>query len=211
MPIETIIGFSTLICIAASSPGPNVLAIISYTLRHGVRGAALAILGNLLALFLIASAAAFGVAGLLKMFPDAFTVTKCAGAIYLIWVGWKVFRSSFGSMLNVAPDEEENSEDVSIVLKTLLISLSNPKSILFLSAVFPAFLDPATSIALQFVVMFVIVIGIVCAVHAFYALVALRVRSKLISKSGKIWTARIAGLSFGGLGLGLLVDAARLR
>lgn len=209
MPIEAIIGFSTLIAIAASSPGPNVLAVISHALWLGVRGAALAILGNLLALFLIAGAAAFGVGGLLKMFPDALTVMKFAGAIYLVCVGWNTFRSSFGPASNVALDEEANSADVQIVLNTLLISLSNPKSVLFLSAVFPAFLDRSASIAPQFVVMFAIIIGIVCTVHASYALVALRMRSRLIGKSGNKWTARIAGLSFAGLGVGLLADAAR--
>lgn len=211
MRTEAIIGFATLIGIATCSPGPNVLAVISHALRYGVRGAALAILGNLLALFLVASAAAFGVGGLIKMFPDAFTVMKLAGAIYLIWIGWKTFRSSFGMTSNAAPDEQLNSEDVSIVLKTLLVSLSNPKSILFLSAVFPTFLDPSASIASQFAIMFAIIIGIVGTVHACYAFVALRMRSRLISKEGKRWTARIAGLSFAGLGMGLLADAARPR
>lgn len=211
MRIETIIGFATLIAIATCSPGPNVLAVISQALRSGIRGAALAILGNLLALLLVASAAAFGIGSLIKMFPDAFTVMKLAGAFYLIWVGWSALRSSFGSGSSMVPEEGLNPGDAAIVLKTLLISLSNPKSVLFLSAVFPTFLDPSLSIAPQFAIMFAIIIGIVGAVHASYALLALRVRSKLISETGKRWTQRIAGLSFAGLGMGLLADAVRPR
>lgn len=211
MRIETIIGFATVIAIATCSPGPNVLAVISQALRHGLRGAALAILGNLLALFLVASAAAFGVGGLIRMFPDAFTVMKLAGALYLIWVGWSALRSSFGPAAGAVPDDRPDSRNVAIVLRTLLISLSNPKSVLFLSAVFPTFLDPSVSIAPQFAVMFAIIIGIVGAVHSSYALVALRMRSRLVSPAGKQWTQRIAGLSFAGLGVGLLIDAARTR
>jgi homoserine/homoserine lactone efflux protein len=211
MRTEAIIGFATLIGIATCSPGPNVLAVISQALRHGLRGAALAILGNLLALLLVASAAAFGIGGLIKAFPDAFTVMKLAGALYLIWVGWSALRASFGPAAGAVPEDGPDAGEAAIVLKTLLISLSNPKSVLFLSAVFPTFLDPSAAIAPQFAIMFAIIIAIVGAVHSSYAFVALRMRSRLISQAGKRWTQRIAGLSFAGLGLGLLVDAARTR
>ena len=211
MRTEIIISFAAVIGMATCSPGPNVLAVISQALRHGFRGAVLAILGNLLALFLVASAAAFGVGGLIKMFPSAFTVMKIAGALYLIWIGWAAFRSSFSAPSAGGPDASSPQDAASIILKTLLVSLSNPKSVLFLSAVFPTFLDPSAPVLPQFTIMFAVIIGIVTTVHTSYALLALRMRSRLVGDTGRRWTARISGLSFAGLGLGLLADATRLR
>jgi len=212
MRFELLLSFASLIAVASCSPGPNVLAVITNALRHGRRGAALAIAGNLCALFLIAGTAALGVGGLLKAFPDAYTVMKLAGAAYLLWVGAKLLRASTGEIPSLPDDFGQTgggTSSRSILLQASLVSLSNPKSIIFLSAAFPAFLDPDAAIAPQFAAMFATIIVVVGCVHASYAMLALRMRAKLIGARGRRWTARLAGLSFAGLGVGLFADALR--
>jgi homoserine/homoserine lactone efflux protein len=211
MGVQSWLGFAALIAIATCSPGPNVLTVITNALRHGWRGAGLAITGNLVALFVIALAAALGTGAVLRAFPSAYQAMKLAGAAYLIWVGINLLRVSFSAIerLELDPEEASHRADLSIVLHSLLVSLSNPKSILFLSAVFPSFLDHAAPIAPQFAVMFVTIIAIVGLIHASYAAVSLRLRARLLGAGGRRWMGRVAGFSFAGLGVGLAADAAR--
>ena len=212
MSIEAFLGFVGVVVLAAVAPGPNIVAVVSNALRYGLRGAAFAITGNLIALFLVAGTAAFGLGSLLRAFPDLATMMKLAGATYLIWVGWRALRTSFSSVSAPAGTETNLPEEArSIVAKAMLISLSNPKSVLFVSSVFPAFLNPSANIASQFMTMLIILLAIVCIVHSGYAVLAMGMRSRLQSSRGVRWIARASGLSFIALGLGLFVDALRVR
>jgi threonine/homoserine/homoserine lactone efflux protein len=75
--------------------------------------------------------------------------------------------------------------------------------------VFPAFLDTAYPLELQFTIMFMTIVGIVAAVHGVYACLALRMRQQLLSIKARRWMARFSGLSFLGFGAALAVDSQR--
>lgn len=209
MADASLITFAGLIFVASCTPGPNVLATVTNALSFGMRGAGLAVIGNLAALLMVAAAAAFGVGSLARLFPDAFTIVKLAGAAYLIYVGIAAIRASFAA--NLPQPEEAQTPASGIILRTMLISLSNPKSVLFLSAAFPAFIDPGRSILPQFAAMFAVLVAVVGLVHTGYALLALRVRGQLLTEAGRRWTGRVAGISFAGIGLGMAVEAIRHR
>lgn len=91
----------------------------------------------------------------------------------------------------------------------MLISYSNPKSILFLSAVFPAFLDNQESLSLQFIIMFMTIICIVSVIHGSYAMLAMRMRTGLIGVRARKLMARISGATFLGFGVGFVYDAQK--
>lgn len=205
--------FASIITLASISPGPNVLAVIVNTVNKGVRGALFTIIGNLIALFTIALVAAIGVGALIQSMPSVFSVMKIAGGAYLVWMGLKMLKSSFSPMATInSTSSEATSQAVrplSLIVQAMLISYSNPKSILFLSAVFPAFLSSAYSAIPQFGIMFLTIICIVSLIHGSYAILTLRLKGYLVSGRTRQWMSRMTGLSFIGFGTGFIVDSQR--
>jgi threonine/homoserine/homoserine lactone efflux protein len=207
--------FSSIILLASISPGPNVVAVIVQALESGFKGAAYTILGNLIALFTIALAAAVGVGTLLQAAPDVFSVMKLAGGAYLAWMGIKMLNNSFKKIPSIdlnsglhSARKQVNSRR-SLIVKAMLISYSNPKSILFLSAVFPAFLVQGEPVPLQFTVMFMTIITMVVFIHGSYGLLALRMKDRLVSVKARKLMSRLSGISFLGFGCGFMYDAQK--
>ncbi|WP_438464144.1 LysE family translocator [Marinomonas sp. PE14-40] len=106
-------------------------------------------------------------------------------------------------------EQEEQISKRSLIIKAMLISYSNPKSILFLSAVFPAFLNQSQAVPVQFGIMFMSIILIVSSIHAAYALLALRMKSRLVGAKSRRIMARLSGISFLGFGCGFMYDAQK--
>ncbi|WP_189438816.1 LysE family translocator [Pseudovibrio japonicus] len=204
MTFETWALFALTITVASISPGPNVLIVIVNTLKFGAKGALFTIVGNLVCLFCVALLAAIGVGTMIQMTPIAFTIMKLVGGSYLAWMGFKIIRSSFSQQtaLSIEHFTCENSVPASYVLafQAFLVSASNPKSILFLTAVFPQFLDLNAPITSQFSIMFATIIGLVLIIHGAYAVLATNLRNRPMSKKLRNWMARFTGTTFIGLG-----------
>ncbi len=149
-------------------PGPNSMYVLSVAARRGVRagyqGACGVFLGD--AILMVLSAA--GVASLLKASPALFYVVKYIGAAYLSWIGLQMLRGALRSWRarkagesveqNAAPADESHP-----FKKALIISLLNPKAILFFISFFIQFVDPHYALP---VVSFV-VLGLVCQICSF--------------------------------------------
>ncbi|WP_296223294.1 leucine efflux protein LeuE [Ralstonia sp. UBA689] len=149
-------------------PGPNSMYVLSVAARRGVRagyqGACGVFLGD--AILMVLSAA--GVASLLKASPALFYVVKYIGAAYLAWIGLQMLRGALRSWRarkagesveqNAAPADESHP-----FKKALIISLLNPKAILFFISFFIQFVDPHYALP---VVSFV-VLGLVCQICSF--------------------------------------------
>ena len=125
-------------------PGPNSLYVMSVASRWGVaagyRGACGIFLGDTILMVLSAT----GVASLLQTTPALFMVLKYAGAAYLAWVGIGLLRSAFANWRSAAPDTPQAPIDASRPFRmALVISLMNPKAILFFVSFFIQFVDPA--------------------------------------------------------------------
>ncbi|MDM4723152.1 leucine efflux protein LeuE [Micromonospora sp. WMMA1363] len=130
-------------------PGPNSLFVLSTAARRGVgtgyRAAAGVFLGDGVLMFLSAA----GVASLLKAYPPLFLLVKYAGAAYLGYVGLNMLRGAWRRWRTrndpAAPrliDAADPAEMRSPFRKALLISLLNPKAILFFVSFFIQFVDP---------------------------------------------------------------------
>ena len=143
-------------------PGPNSLYVMSVASRLGVaagyRGACGIFVGDMILMIL----ATTGAASLLRATPELFLVIKYAGAGYLAWLGLSLLRRSFASW---KPRGEESGETTppdpnasSPVRTALMISLMNPKAILFFVSFFIQFVDPSYAWpGLSFVILGIIV------------------------------------------------------
>ena len=124
-------------------PGPNSLYVMSVASRWGVaagyRGACGVFVGDAILMLLSAG----GAASLLKTTPALFLVIKYAGAAYLAWVGIGLLRSAFAMWRGHGDNTAAPPPDASRPFRAaLLISLMNPKAILFFVSFFIQFVDP---------------------------------------------------------------------
>ncbi len=97
----------------------------------------------------------------------------------------------------------ESASRKELFLQAFVISASNPKSILFLTAVFPQFLNVEAAIVPQFAIMFATIIGLVSFIHGVYAFAAVSLRERPLGQRVRRWLARVTGATFIGLGAGV--------
>lgn len=118
-------------------PGPGNLALVTSTSKGGVAGGLAATLGVIVGDQVLMWSAVAGVAALLAAYPDAFHVVQWAGAVYLAWLGAKMLLAKPGDapVLHITAGH--------YLRQALMITLLNPKAILFYMAFFPLFVDPA--------------------------------------------------------------------
>ena len=118
-------------------PGPGNLALITSTGKGGIRGGLGATLGVIAGDQVLLWAAVAGVSAVMLAYPTAFHAVQWAGAAYLSWMGFKMLRARAGDapILHITTGH--------YFRQALLITLLNPKAIVFYMAFFPLFVDPA--------------------------------------------------------------------
>ncbi|MEU4090901.1 leucine efflux protein LeuE [Streptomyces sp. NPDC026673] len=130
-------------------PGPNSLYTLSVAARRGVRTAYRAALGVFIGDTVLMTASAAGVAGLLTTNPVLFGIVKYAGAGYLAWIAlgmaraaWAMWRSRGAEPVAADSAAEAVADAEQPFRRALVISLLNPKAILFFISFFVQFVDP---------------------------------------------------------------------
>lgn len=118
-------------------PGPGNLALVTSTSKGGIRGGLAATLGVIVGDQVLMWLAVAGVAALLAAYPAAFHVVQWLGAAYLAWLGFRMLRARQGDapVLQIRTGQYAR--------QAFLITLLNPKAIVFYMAFFPLFVDPA--------------------------------------------------------------------
>jgi leucine efflux protein len=128
-------------------PGPNSLYVLSVATARGVRAGYQGAFGVFLGDTILLLLTALGAASLLRSNPSLFLVVKYLGAAYLAWVGvnliWSAIRNWNSKAVESAPATEAPANMQQPFKRALVISLLNPKAILFLLSFFVQFIDPA--------------------------------------------------------------------
>ena len=145
-------------------PGPNSLFILSVATARGVKPGFQGALGVFLGDTVLLALVGLGAAGLLRTTPALFMVVKYAGAAYLSWVGlqliWAAFKKWRSPVVPMAGLQEVPAHLAHPFKRALLVSLLNPKAILFLLSFFVQFIDPAYETpAVPFLILSSIVMG----------------------------------------------------
>lgn len=158
-------------------PGPNSLFVLSVATARGVRVGYQAACGVFLGDSILLLFTALGAASLLRSYPALFMVVKYVGAAYLVWVGvnlalsaWRKWRAAgTGDAMQGAEAQAIAAAAPSHLQapfqRALVISLLNPKAILFLLSFFVQFIDPAYHTP---AIPFLILSAIVMAFSAVY-------------------------------------------
>lgn len=191
----------------AVSPGPRVLYIVRRSLVHGrlpglvsVTGVALGNLGNALA-------ASVGLVALFAVSSVSFTIVKYAGALYLIYLGVQILRTSPADISVPAPQAASLAR---IFRNGFVVALFNPKTTIFFAAFLPQFLSPDVPHMLQSLSLGTLFVAIAALTDSLYAVAAGAIapmlsRARGIRRIGR----RLAGSVFIGLGIFAALDGPR--
>jgi leucine efflux protein len=145
-------------------PGPNSLFVLTVATARGVKAGFQSALGVFLGDTVLLVLVALGAAGLLRTTPALFMVVKYAGAAYLAWVGVQLLMAALKKWRDADAVQTAvpvlSSQLAKPFRRALLVSLLNPKAILFLLSFFVQFIDPnyATP-AVPFLILSAIVMG----------------------------------------------------
>jgi len=119
-------------------PGPTVTLIIANSLTHGTRAGLLNVGGTQLGLLIMLGVLLVGLSSIIATMGWWFDWVRIAGAVYLVWIGWKLLRanSGFGDV-GKTPKPRGG-----FFLQGFLVLMSNPKALLWFGAFIPQFVDP---------------------------------------------------------------------
>lgn len=186
------------------TPGPDVLYIVSNSLRSGAKAGVVAGLGITAGCFVHVFSAAIGVSALLAASSAAFNVLKWAGAAYLLWVGVKLLVSR-GSPSNSPTAYEGTPKTLKQVFRGgFLTNVLNPKVAIFFLAFVPQFIAPGVEHkALAFVALGTLFNINSVAVNCGWALAAAWMARSGAVRRGMQWLDRAAGAMFIAFGLRL--------
>jgi threonine/homoserine/homoserine lactone efflux protein len=209
--LTTLIPYLGACFLLAIVPGPTVTVIVANSLARGT-GAGLAIVAGTQAGFLVMTlVVALGMQALVAFMGWAFDWIKLLGAAYLVWLGWKMWRSN--GELGTARAERTKSR-LGMAVEGFLVILSNPKALIFLGAFLPQFVDVTQPTFPQVMLLGVFFMLVAGATDAIYAVVAGQARG-LLSATRVRLISRVSGLILmgGGVWLGAaeagLMPAAR--
>lgn len=203
MPFSTWIIYAAVACAAILSPGPAVFLAISNSVALGWRRVSFSSLGNILGLLVVSSLAMAGLGALMKASAAVFTAVKLVGAGYLIYLGLKQWRAR-GSLFTRAAEAGGDRSNRQVFLQGLLIALTNPKAVLFFTALFPQFLRSDRALAPQFLILTSTFMVLSFLSLMAYALVAHTARVWFADEGRSAWFNRVSGCVFFALGLGML-------
>ena len=197
--------FITISRVTALSPGPGILLAVSNAVAWGPRKTLWSSSGNVLGVFAVSAAAMAGLGTLLHTSVWLFAVLKTVGAIYLVYLGWRQWTSKtsmFDAPLptDVAPEKSH----AALFRLGLLVALTNPKSILFFTALFPQFIYPEAAMLPQFLALTSAFAACVLVSHLAYVLLARHTHRWFGTPRRARVFNRLCGGAFGLLGLSLL-------
>jgi homoserine/homoserine lactone efflux protein len=205
MELHTWILFCGVALIAIISPGPAILLAVNNALIYDLKAVVFSSLGNILGLFTLSLGAMLGLGVVLHTSAMLFLGFKILGAMYLIYIGIKQFRN-FHNVFNSlhVQNKKSKKELFSIFRKGYFICVTNPKPIIFFTALFPLFTDINYPLLPQFLILTFTFMFFSFVVLMSYAYFAKRLKSWFAFSSKAIWLNKIIGALFIGLGLGLL-------
>jgi threonine/homoserine/homoserine lactone efflux protein len=185
-------------------PGPTVTLIVANSLTHGTRAGLLNVLGTQFGLGLMMLVLAVGLTSLIATMGLWFDWLRLLGAAYLIWLGWKLLRSSGGlARPSVGPAPRGG-----FVLQGFLVLLGNPKALLWFGAFIPQFVDPSGDYVRQVVLLGLTAMATAALSDGGYALLAGGTRSLMSQRRVRL-VSRIGGLCLVGGGAWLALVRAR--
>jgi len=201
MELHVYLAFVIATTIMIALPGPSVLLTVAHSISFGWQPALSTVAGATMGIAVQLSVAAIGLTSLLNIVADAFEWLRWAGAAYLVYLGIKQWRSA-GKPLEV---DTSSVSKTNLLVQGLVITIPNPKSLIFIAAFLPQFIDAARPLGLQFIFIVPTFLVITFTVTSVWAVVAGKVSGFLQGRRAFQSVLRTAGglMIIAGAGLAL--------
>ncbi|MBU8536939.1 LysE family translocator [Falsiroseomonas tokyonensis] len=167
-------------------PGPSVTALIARVLAQGLGGAPAFVAGVVVAALVWFTLAATGLALLAASLGGVFEVIRYAGAAYLLFLAWKMWRAPVRPLAAPPPVADAGR----MFLAGLAVNLGNPKAMMFFFALLPTVVDLGGLTLLGFVELALVIVLVCGGVLGGYALAAARARRLFTSPCAMRWMNR---------------------
>ncbi len=188
--------------VIAATPGPNMLLVMTSSVRSGFRRATATMAGCLTGVVAMIAVSVLGVGAFLQAAPAAFRALRLGGAAYLAYLGLKPWLKREAA-LDLAAAEPKHG----LYREGLFVALSNPKAILFAAAFLPQFLDPKRPRVPQFAALVALFALIEVTCYCLYAAGGRQASAWLRSPRVRLAFDRGAGLLFVGFAAALSLGA----
>lgn len=185
-------------------PGPTVTLIVANSLTHGTRAGLTNVAGTQLGLGLMMGVLLVGLSSIIATMGYWFDWLRLAGAAYLVWIGWKLLRSS-GDLNSLGRTATPRG---GFFLQGLLVLLGNPKALLWFGAFIPQFVDPTGDYVWQVVLLGVTAMAVAALSDGAYAVLAGNA-GRFLSRGRVKLASRIGGACL--IGGGAWLALARVR
>jgi homoserine/homoserine lactone efflux protein len=205
MSTTLFLAFMATCVLLAVTPGPNMSLIVANTLAGGMRTGFITLAGSGTGLAILSTTAAIGMSSMMALMADWFDVVRWAGALYLVFLGAMQVRSYWRRRddMSYAPPQVSARN---AYMQGLLVSLSNPKVLLFLGAFFPQFLDSAYPAGPQLALLAATFVLTLLVVDSCYTYAIGRARAAFDMKRLAVMDGIAGGLLIAG---GLVLATAR--
>ena len=171
-----LLAYAAALFIAAAIPGPGMTAIVARALGSGFRETFFMGLGLVLGDMVYLTAVILGLAIVAQTFHEAFMVLKFLGVAYLLYIAWKLWTA--GLFAQELQAKKSTSMSMSF-LSGLLITLGNPKTMLFYVALVPTLIDIRTIGGSEYATLLATTFVVLMAVLLPYILLAAKARTLL--------------------------------
>ena len=201
MTIYSAIGFAVAMLVLAASPGPGVFATVARALASGFRPSFAVICGIVVGDVIYLFFAAFGLSMVARALGNMFFIVKICGGAYLIWLGVRIW---FKKPAPVTENQIIHSRWGNFA-SGLVITLSNPKVILFYCGFLPTFFDLSALTLIDLIIVVTIITIVLGAVLGIYAFLASRARRMFTNRQAVRRLNRTAGAVMVGAGLAIAI------
>ncbi|ANL64073.1 LysE family amino acid efflux protein [Rhizobium phaseoli] len=176
MSLAALLAYAGALFIAAAIPGPGITAIVARALGSNFRETFFMGLGLVLGDMTYLTAVILGLAFVAQTFTEVFIAIKIAGALYLAYIAWKLWTA--GLLPQDIAAKKSSSIGLSF-LSGLLVTLGNPKTMLFYVALAPTLIDIGNIGLRDYVMLLAVTFVVLIAVLVPYMLLASRARTML--------------------------------
>lgn len=204
MTIAPYLTYATALAIAAVIPGPGVAALIGQSLGGPLRTALFFLGGIILGDIAYLTIAVAGLAALTTLIPSAFIAIKLASGAYLLFIGYTFWTSKAGltKIQSAAP-----KSDLKTLIAGLILTLGNPKTIVFYLALLPSVMDLRAVHPSGWAILAAVTALVLAATLSPYALLANRARKAMTNPKTLTRLNQAAALVIGGAGGVIFVQA----
>lgn len=171
MTLDTLLVYVVASLGLAVIPGPTMLLALSNGIEGGMRRASWGIAGASLGSAVLISVVALGLGSLLAASEMLFDAIRVAGVAYLVWLGVKLWRSEAADLhaALAATAAEARPQGRVALMRSLLVALSNPKTVLFFAAFLPQFIDVGRPQGPQYLLLGAVFVALDTCVMLAYA------------------------------------------